>query len=625
MRLAEPERGPVCVCALILAVTAAFKVGSLATGAALLAREHPFLPGTYRLYVWLGLAAEMGAFATLAWGGRRFLLACFGLSIVFLGYHTLGSFLRVPAPCPCLGGLLGHWKPLAEAEAPLSFLLACGLLAASFVGLFGVPGSAPAGAEDKPLRFSTAWISAGIWLLLGTAVVVFWHGRFLGGDEGMEAAKSMQILRGDATRMWNDQPPLWSMVGAGLFRLFGPSISWGRLLVVVIGALMPLTWAAYSSSQSPAWTTSISTVLLWLSQYTYLGSYMLEVPAYAIGLASLLPLVLAGEGWLPLFISAMIAAAGLSIKLTAAFALVVPFAWLCQRSVKRAFAWGLAAVGLLILVSLFEPGWSWDTMLATHANFGAEQALQHRFDAAVYADAWLVCLFALFAIANRYVKGRLQALAPWLWAAGSALLIHLVHRPFWSYYDVHLLAPLAVVAGVGAVDLWRALRAVSISRRQRGLALGAAAAICLCWIWQQAGAMAYQWRVSTDFAFSPITKELRRLGRAGRTAFAMQPLWTFAAGLVQTPPELTILPLKRFWCGQIDDRAIADLLRSNHVDALVLDDPVISQPGWTNLLTHYAPVAHDAESLLFERRELHPKPIVLRNDVRDTFLDHLGF
>ena len=620
-------RWPSWACGLTLAVTAAFKVISLFVATGLLAYPHPFLPGTYRLYVWLALLGEIGVLAALVWGRRPFLFACFGLSIVFLGYHALGAFLRVSAPCPCLGGLIGHWRPLAQAEAPLSFLLACGLLAASFVGVFGVSGRVPTGPGDGPARRSAALISVGAWLLAGTAVVLLWHGRFLGGDEGMEAAKSLQILDGNMARMWNDQPPLWSMIGAGLFRLCGPSISWGRLLAVLFGALLPLTWAVYWSRQGLGWSAAVSAMLLWFADYACLGSFMLEAPAYAVGLASLLPLVVAGQGWLPLSISAMIAATGLSIKLTASFALVVPFAWLCQRSLKRAITWGFAAVGLLILGSLLQPGWSWSAMLASHTNFGAKQAWNYPLDPAVYADAWLVCLLALFAIGRGRVTGRLAALTPWLWAGVAALLIHLFHRPFWSFYDLHLLAPLAVAAGVGAVDLWQALRTASISRLQRCLAVGVAAAICLCWGWQQASAIAYQRRFSTNFAVSPVTKALRALGEGRHTAYATQPLWTFAAGRVQTPPELTVLPLKRFWCGQITDPGVVDMLRSNRVDALVIDESVESVPAWTNLLAGYVPIARDASTLVFAARALRLRAAssTTGTDANSALLRTLGF
>ncbi len=155
------------------------------------------------------------------------------------------------------------------------------------------------------------------------------------------------------------------------------------------------------------------------------------------------------------------------------------------------------------------------------------------------------------------------------------------------------------------------------------LALGWA--LSLCWVWQRADTAAYQWKLATDFAVSPVTKELTRLGRAGHTAFALEPLWTFAAGQVQTPPELTILPRKRFWCGEISNAAIANILHSNHVDSVAVDESVASQPGWTNLLADYAPAVHDGGTVLFERRALHPKPVALQHDVRDAFLHNLGF
>ena len=99
--------GPFWVCAFILAATAAFKAISLVAGTGLLGYPHPFLPGTYRVYVWLGLAAEMAVFAALVRGRRIFLLGCFGLSIVFIGYHALGAFLRMSGPCSVPGWRAG--------------------------------------------------------------------------------------------------------------------------------------------------------------------------------------------------------------------------------------------------------------------------------------------------------------------------------------------------------------------------------------------------------------------------------------------------------------------------------------------------------------------------------------
>lgn len=611
--IAPATRSTVGICGSILALTLVGKVFGLVHGGGLLTQPHPFLPGTFEHYVWLGLAAELLAFVAWAAAGvRAFLTVCLGLAVLFIGYHALEVGLQVSSACPCLGGLLGHWKFLAQAESAVSFLLACGLAWAAFVGLFPVSPLAQAVAPPQSARLSAAFAIA-LWLFAGTSVVWFWQGRTLGGDEGMEAAKSLQLLAHpeNAERMWNDQPPLWSAIGAGIFHLFGPSMTAGRIVVVLLGTVMVLVWATYWSRAGVKGAAIVSVILLWLAAPSYFASFMLESPAYAIGMAALLPLTMRGHGRLELFLSALIAALALSLKLTAAFALVVPFTWLLLRVWRCAFIWGFLVVGLTVVGSLIQPGWSWSLMGASHLNFEAVYAAQYRLDPALYAQGWLICLLATFAVAGRYVKSQLEPVIPWLSAAIVALLVHLFHRPFWNYYNVHLMTPLVVLAGVGAVDLWRALREAAISRWERRIAAVGAIVLALLWTWHQGERIALAHNTSVRITASTITKELKSLGKSGHTMFAMNPSWTFAAGQVQTPPELTIIPLKRAWSGQINDTAIAAMLASNRVDALVLNQGVLKQPEWTNLLAGYFPTARDGRNILFVRRELNPKPIDL--------------
>lgn len=603
----------VWVCSLVLALPFAGKVAALIHGGGLLAQAHHFLPGTFELYVWLSLATELVTFLVLAvFGGRAFLTVCLGLATLFIGYHALEVGLRVTSPCPCLGGLLGHWRALAEVESALSFLLACGLGVSSFVGLFPVSRTSQPDLAPQPANW-TAGLTSGLWLAVGATVVWLWEGRILGGDEGMEAAKSFQLLAGpDAVaRMWNDQPPLWSYIGAGIFGLFGPSAAAGRLTVVLFGVLLPLTWAVYWSREGMKWAAVFTVGLLWLAIPSYFASFMLEAPAYAVGTASLLPLILRGHGRLPLFASAFVAALALSIKLTAAFALVVPFTWLLQRGWRAAGAWGGTVAALVFLGSLLQPGWAWESMGASHLSFASKDIGHYRLDPTIYAQGWLVCALALFALANRYVKNRLEAIIPWLSAAMVALVVHLLHRPFWDYYNLHLMTPLVVLAGVGAVDLWQTLREARITRWERGVAWALTVILGLFWAQWQVEQVGRSHGRATKIDDSPITKELRALGKSGHSMFALEPFWTFAAGHVQTPPELTVIPLKRAWSGQINDTVIAAMLASNRVDALVLNQYVLKQPVWTNLLADYAPTARAGRSILFVRRALNSKSIDL--------------
>lgn len=229
---APASRINVLICGLILGLTALGKTFALIHGSGLLVQPHPFLPGNFAIYVWLGLAVELLAFAALVFvGARAFLTVCLGLAILFIAYHTLEVYLQIAAPCPCLGGLLSHWKPLTGAESTLSFLLACGLGISSFIALFPQSPKIQSALPPQP----AGWVigtALTLWLLASALILWFWQGRILGGDEGMEAAKSLQLLvhPENVNRMWNDQPPLLTFIGTQLFQWFGPSYTVGRLL-----------------------------------------------------------------------------------------------------------------------------------------------------------------------------------------------------------------------------------------------------------------------------------------------------------------------------------------------------------------------------------------------------------
>jgi hypothetical protein len=226
------------------------------------------------------------------------------------------------------------------------------------------------------------------------------------------------------------------------------------------------------------------------------------------------------------------------------------------------------------------------------------------FDPIVYARAWPISILAIFAAASRYLRMQMQPILPWMSAAVVALLIHLIHRPFWNYYAVHLVIPLAVLAGVGLVDLCRALSESQISSLERKFLTFAGALTVAFWVWNQGERAVTTYQTSTVITSSPVTKELRSLGAAGGTMFSINPIWTFTAQQVQTPTELTIVPLKRAWSGQINDEIMTAMLGSNNVDALVLNQAVLNQPVWTNLLSKYAPTAREGATILFVHKRL---------------------
>lgn len=615
---AHSSRSAVAVCSVILGVMTVGNFYALLHGSGLLLQPHPFLPGTFHLWLWLGLLLECAAFAILVFSkARLFLTVCLGLAVVFVAYHAVQAGLEIPGPCPCLGGFLSHWKPLAQGETLLSFGLACVLGVVAFAGLF------PVSAPGSPAPQAQAWarpaaVSMSLWLLFGAAVVWLWQGRVLGGDEGMEAAKALQLAldHGAWSRVWNDQPPLLSFVGALAFKMVAPGIGVGRVVVVLLGLVLPLTLAAYHSQMACRWATPVSVVLLWLATPHAWASFMQEAPAYALALAAWLPLLRRPNDRWALLLSTAIAALALSVKLTAAFGLVAPFVWLLQRSAARALRWGTGAVGLMIVSSWLLPGWSWSTMAVAHLQSGVEAVQKYRLQPSAYAHSWLVCGLALAAVAVSHVRNRLSVIVPWLSAAGVALLIHCVHHPYFRYYDLHLLAPLAVLGGIGFVEVWSWLGTELRFHRARWPAAVGVLAVSGLWAGQRISRSGADRQVAKQWASSPIVEQLASLRKAGETAFSMDPVWTFAAGLVQTPPELTVIPLKRIWSGQANDRFITAMLASNHVGGIVVSQALTQHPEWSNLLSGYAPTGRSGEELVFIRNDLNPKSIDLNEQSR---------
>lgn len=616
------------VCGGILALTLAGKSVALLHGGDLLKEAHSFLPGTYGLYVWVGLVLECAALAVLwARATRLFLMVCLGLGILFVGYHAVEVGLAVNAPCPCLGGLLGSWEPLARMESTISFMLAAALATSAFLGLAPRQPQVLSDTTTHQDQPSVGGWGVGLWLCLGAAILLFWSGHVLGGDESMEAAKSLQYLRDPAAaaRMWNDQPPLSSYIGAGIFGVFGPSLTAGRAVIILIGTLLPLVWGIYCSRIGVRWGAVFAVVLLWLAMPSHFASFMLEAPAYAIGIGALLPLLLMRRQRAAWMLSALIGALALSIKLTAAFALVVPFVYLVQTARQRAIVWGTAVVLLTVAGSFLQPGWFWGTMGASHLAAPAREALEYRFTPAAYVSNWLVCLLALFALAARYLNSQMQSILPWVAAAGAALLIHMFHLPYWDYYVVHLMTPVVVLAGIGMVDLLQAARETKLPLWGRRSIWTLGLILCGLWGWQKFATILESREGALPYAHSPVTEQLRALTAPGRTMFSMDPLWTFAAGQVQTPRDLTIIPKKRLWSGEITHEMIVGLLASNRVDALVVYQTTLNMPAWTNLLAGYLPTARERRHILFVRRELDPKPIDLPETSETAFdLKRLG-
>lgn len=314
---------------------------------------------------------------------------------------------------------------------------------------------------------------------LGTAP---WRALQCGGDEGMEFSKMLLLLRDPelAHLAWNDQPWFYSQVFTSIFTLTGfqPGIPRLATLVIVCSMLlgfrrlMPLGagWLSLLCSWAFFWC--------WSGMPLLSVSAMLEVPAFGLAMiaAALSPRDRTEwRGWRFCCVGILLAIA-VQIKLTAALvfpALAMKVSWVwweemhSQRKAESADArrlsrhwWlgplvGIGAFGIVFaLIVWWSPYWNWSLLLGNHLSAAdTRQAEEHRFSPISLLESPGTVVGAVLGVVALWRQRRSsEAIFP-VALFGTVFLVHLNFHPWWSYYTVHLAAPLAILGGWGVGEL----------------------------------------------------------------------------------------------------------------------------------------------------------------------------
>jgi hypothetical protein len=350
---------------------------------------------------------------------------------------------------------------------------------------------------------------------------------------------------------------------------------------------------------------------------------MLEVPAIGTALWALWPIVGLQRRplWFRSVLSGIIFATALQIKLTAAIvgpALILeiflsgspsPSAQLlkCRASAIGIWTTSLAATYLLLMWAFGAvPGnVLWESHFAASTLSHAASTAQESFLSIMlleHPDA--LCGAAVGAVIVFLGRAWRPAVFPGIWLV-TAAVIHWKHVPWWSYYYVHFAVPLAWLTGCGISGLFLSGRSFWSQRLKwrRSLAMGsfAGAAVVLAMVlsagesrvMRALASIEVTPRVDTDSLISAMKHF------AGRTrwVYTPAPIYAFHARLPVIPP-LAVLPFKRFWSGQIDDRKIADTVDEYKPEQLLLDMDV---PAELEKLihAHYRAVADDGFHRLY--------------------------
>lgn len=466
------------------------------------------------------------------------------------------------------------------------------------------------------------WLVPCIFALVLGAFVPLGTTFEFGADEGFEFMKGLLVSRGHPIYggFWNDQPPLHTELLAVCFRLFGPSALVGRFLSVGFATLLVASLYHAARMRSGRATGFIAVALLtaspWFLQLS--ASVMLEMPAMAVAMASVCTWFRYVERRHPkwVLLSGALFGCALQVKFTAivylpAMALDGIVFWRdpvpeqpprAERAsgqgsggAQPALYWFGAATGIfLLIVWLCYPLGTLGIFFDSHFSSRTAEAVsggRYAFrPGAMMLDCWSLAVPAAAGIVVIALQRRLDLLFP-VALALTVAAIHLLHHPFWYYYQLHFSIPMAWLGGVAVVQSVRIRRepqlAASLWRKCGcGAGLLAWAAVTSLVVtsapvewWDGVTSL----RAAVPVRESPTVSALKRRAAGARWIFTNERSAAFWAGLA-IPPELAVIPFKRIWSGQITTDEILRSLEKRRPELVLISADWEARFGLTEYL-----------------------------------------
>lgn len=419
-----------------------------------------------------------------------------------------------------------------------------------------------------------------------------------GADEGCELLKGFMCSKGFLLYkdMWNDQPPLYTLLLSTLFKCVGPTLLGARLLALGSGTLLFFTFFNLVRFRSGI-VGAIAGVLFLLVSPTFLDlsvSVMLEVPAFAIALLATWALFHWRErqrnSWL--LISGLTMGCALQIKFTAGMLMPAMIVEMilgatagCGRSKLRIALrdCGIWFVGLcltFITIGVLS-GENIPIMWASHTTLGVDatmgKPLDFRFSVAEFDQHFEALVGTVLGVVVVLLRKQWRQVAFPLALLITSVMVHMFHRPYWYYYYLHLLLPMAWISGYAVEGTFKKLltRQAESSLAQKLEAIGfATVGTCLLILLLLEGgirlckdvdSLAAQPKVQDDKMLSKILEY-----REGTKWFYPEDyIYGFHARL-PVPPPLVVLPRKRFWSGQITAKQLLDYVRDYHPELVLI-------------------------------------------------------
>jgi 4-amino-4-deoxy-L-arabinose transferase-like glycosyltransferase len=417
-------------------------------------------------------------------------------------------------------------------------------------------------------------------------------------DEGINLMKALLYSRGFSLYgdIWNDQPPLFTVLLSLWFKLVGSSIVGGRLLV--LGFASVLVWAFYQIiNLTVGKLPAIASTLLLIGSWLFIRlsvSVMIGLPSLAVALLSLYCLIRYQKDRQLKFLigSGIFLALSLQIKLISIFLVPIAAVYLFSfklfdpkssegRSLKSAFLtvliW-LVSVGLTYLITaLLFQSFHPEQLIQIHVNERAKSAQQNYNDLRylmrlLREDPDYLYLTGLGVIAAAFSR-KYESLLPIAWLSCAFLLLA-THNPVWYHHYLLVSIPiiwLSAYAIAIAVDAFKTKQWYANLSLTRFVKLAFSSLTVLLLIVALVGVPERLERTANDIPVQDqrVLNRVMKYKDQTRWILTDRPVYAFYAGL-PVPPQIAVMSRKRFNSGLLTFEDLLNTLKTYQPEQIIL-------------------------------------------------------
>lgn len=452
----------------------------------------------------------------------------------------------------------------------------------------------------------------------------------LGGDEGFELVKGLMWSKGFVfyRDIWNDQPPVHTFLLGILFKMFGNEVFVARLLAVFFGGgLLVVFYNLICGISGRVVACVASLFLVAAPEFLHLSaSVMLEIPALSLGLFSvwlfkvsrdrcdvkllifsgiIMGLAFQTKMISALFLPPMAITLVTSVKFNCYFS-SLRTSWQIFSPLLGWFFVVIAITGCIFVVSDETVSLLWGTHFTNITESGKLGTPQdYPFSWLVFKDYLDGVLGVVIALTCICFNRRLRDILFPLGLLITLLFVHSFHRPYWRYYDVHFSIPISWLAGYGIVNTCKWVLRTDFKIRFIIESLFALLFVSICLysgsrVFDQIQLMTSRGKWQ-DFKIIDVVKQK---SSNTRWFYSDENLYEFYCGL-KVPPELTVVPLKRFWVHQITREAICRFIERYQPEQLLLKDGGETEMMLREfLVTHYVETSREETMVLYVSKDI---------------------